>query len=138
MRCWLYHFACTNRQMTVVELDAWRFVTEYAKRLVSWVNKALPILLAELKRLTPEDTWDMLNSFVVKWASFDWQKVVWVISNTAEHAIYVEYGVNWLTYNYHKPKWNVFYQWVGNRTFARAVDNIREKVINIIYQEINN
>jgi hypothetical protein len=37
----------------------------YEKRIIAGINKALPILLEELKRLTPEDTREMLNSYVV-------------------------------------------------------------------------
>lgn len=123
--------------MTVIELDAWAFIKEYEKRIISWINKALPILLEELKRLTPEDTREMLNSYVVDNARVDWNSIIGSIGNTTDYAIYVEYGVWWLTFNYHKPKGSVFYQWVGNRTFARAVDNVRDRVLQIILDEID-
>ena len=123
--------------MTVVELNAWAFEREYQKRIVSWINRALPILLEELKRLTPEDTKEMLNSFTTQKATIEWDSVVWIIWNDADHAIYVEYWVNGLSYTYHKPKGSPFYRWVGNRTFARALDNKREEIIRIIYNEIN-
>jgi hypothetical protein len=38
---------------------------------VSGINRALPILLEELKRLTPEDTKEMLNSFTTKRATIE-------------------------------------------------------------------
>jgi len=123
--------------MTTIELDVWAITKEFEKRVIAGINKALPILLEELKRLTPEDTRNMLDSYVVQSAQVEGWKIVWAIGNTAEYAINVEYGVWWLKYNYHKPKGSVFYQWIGNRTFARAVDNIRSKVENIIYQELN-
>jgi len=123
--------------MTTIELDVWVITKEFEKRVMAGINKSLPILLEELKRLTPEDTRKMLDSYVVQSAKFDGDKIIWVIGNTADYAINVEYWVWWLTYNYHKPKGSVYYQWVGNRTFARAVDNVRQKVENIIYQEIN-
>ena len=123
--------------MTIIPLNAWAFAAEYEKRIVIWINRALPILLEELKRLTPEDTREMLNSFVVNNATIEWNSVVGIIWNDADHAIYVEYWANWLAYNYHKPKWTPFYRGVWNRTFARAVDNKKDEIIRIIYQEIN-
>jgi len=40
------------------------------------INKSLPILLEELKRLTPEDTRKMLDSYVVQSAKFDGDKII--------------------------------------------------------------
>jgi phage host-nuclease inhibitor protein Gam len=123
--------------MTTVDPTASAITKEYMRRIAIWVSKALPVLLEELKRLTPEDTKEMLDSFKTDQLLITTDTVTWTITNTSWHAIFVEYWVNWLTYNYHKPKWSVFYKWVGNRTFARAIDNTRDKVIEIIYNEIN-
>ena len=142
----LYYFYSKRDNMTtVVPLVAWAFTREYDKRIVIWINKALPVLLDALKELTPEDTGEMLRSYKVENAKFEWQDIVWVISNDAGYAIYVEYWVNWLSYTYHKPKWTPFYKWsqsskyggVWNRTFARAVDNTRDRITKIIYNEID-
>ena len=123
--------------MTTIKLDAWAFAREYERRLVVGIRKALPVLLEELKRLTPEDTRTMLNSYVVEDVKVEWDSVIGSIRNDADYAIFVEYWVNGLSYNYHKPKGTVFYQWVGNRTFARAVDNVRQRVEQIILSEVN-
>ncbi len=130
---------------TVVPLKAWAFEAIYTKRIISWINKALPVLLEELKRLTPEDTKNMLWSYDVENAQEEWWNIVWRITNDADYAIFVEYWVNWLSYTYHKPKWTPFYKWsqsskyggVWNRTFARAVDNTRDRITRIIYNEVN-
>ena len=123
--------------MTTIKLDIWTIAEEYTKRIAIWINKALPVLLNELKRLTPEDTWNMLNSYEVVKAKREWGVVSWSISNWADYAIYVEYWVGWLKFTYHKPKWTPFYHWIGNRTFARAVDITRDEITKIIYNEIN-
>lgn len=120
-----------------IELDVWVITKEMTSRVMTGINKALPVLLEELKRLTPEDTGNMLQSYVVKPAKVDWNTVIWEIGNTAWYAIYVEYGVGWVSFNYHKPKGSVFFHWIGNRTFARAVDNTRSKIENIILSELN-
>jgi len=123
--------------MTTIELNVWSITAEYLRRIKIGIDKALPILLEELKSLTPEDTKEMLNSYVVQRAELNWDSVVWSIGNEAEHAIYVEYGRGWVKFWYHKPKWSLFYVWEWNRTFARAVDNKREEIIKIIYNEID-
>ena len=123
--------------MTSVKLNAGSIMRVYEFRAIKWINNALPVLLEELKRLTPEDTKEMLNSYVVHNATTQWNKVIWTIGNTSWHAIYVEYWEWWVSFNYHKPKWSTIYRWQGNRTFARAVDNKRAKVIQIIFNEIN-
>jgi len=122
---------------TTVKLDAGIIAKEMEKRVVLWINKALQVLLKELQRLTPEDTGNMLNSYEVENAKSDWNQVVGIIRNNADYAIYVERWVSWLTFTYHKPKWKPFYDWIGNRTFARAVDNKRDEVIKIIFTEID-
>jgi len=123
--------------MTVVELNAWSIAKELEMRAVRWINNALPILLAELKRLTPEDTKEMLNSYETKKASITWSTVVWTISNSSDHAVFVERWRSGIVFGYHKPKGNLFYAWEGNKTFARAVDNKRDEIIQIIYNELD-
>jgi len=122
--------------MTTIKLDAWSFERHFTNAIHKWIARALPVLLEELKRLTPEDTKEMLNSYVVKQpVEVDWV-IRGEITNTSDHAIFVEYWVGGQVYMYHKPKGSSFYAWVGNRTFARAVDNVREEVISIIHNEI--
>ncbi len=41
--------------MTVVELNAWAIHQAYTRRAQAWILLALPVLLEELKRLTPEN-----------------------------------------------------------------------------------
>lgn len=134
----LYYFICVKYEMTVVvELDVWKVANEMTRRVMIWINKWLLVLLDELKRLTPEDTRNMLWSYEVEHAKIEWDIIVWTIKNKADYAIYVEYWVGWLQFNYHKPKWNVFYRWIGNRTFARAVDNTRDRIMQIVLSELN-
>lgn len=80
------------------------FVSELIQRVKKGINIALPILLEELRRLTPEDTGNMLDSYKVEQATEKDGRIVGVISNEAKYAIYVEYGVRGLVYTYHKPK----------------------------------
>lgn len=90
------------------------------------------IFMEECKKLTPEDTKEMLNSYKISEIKREWDAYIVIISNTAKHAIYVEYGIRGLTYNYHKPKGSVFYSWVGNRTMARAMDNKRDEMLKVL------
>ena len=122
--------------MTKIELNVWSITAHFEGRMVIAINNILVILLEELKRLTPEDTKEMLNSYHVEEAKVDGNIVIWSIRNDSDHAIYVEYWVWSLTYNYHKPKGSVFYSGIGNRTFARATDNIKSRAEQIILSEL--
>jgi len=53
--------------MTTVKLDLWSFEKEIKKRVTIGIRKWLLVLMEELKRLTPEDTKEMLNSYVMEW-----------------------------------------------------------------------
>jgi len=127
-----------DRLMVRLDLikDIWKIKREYRNRLDRGIRKALIVLMAELKALTPEDTKEMLNAYRIKGISMEGDNVVGTISNDSWHAIIVEFGVSGLTYNYHKPKWNKFYSGVGNRTFARAIDNKRGEILQIIAREL--
>lgn len=121
--------------MTKVELEVWALIWATQKWVISWISKAIDILEKELKALTPEDTKEMLRSYVKQLKTTD-SEVIGQVWNTSKHAIFVEYGVEGKQYNYHKPKWNVFYKWVWNRTFARAIDNKKQDILSIIQKEI--
>jgi len=114
----------------------WPVIAYYEKAVTRGMRKALLVLMAELKALTPEDTKEMLASYRMEGIKKVWNNIVGTISNDAWHAIFVEYGVGGLTYNYHKPKGSVVYRWQGNRTFARAMDNKRNEILQIIANEI--
>ena len=105
---------------------------KFEQKIYLWIKKALEVLLEELKRLTPEDTGNMLRSYKVHNITKVWDKYIWTISNDSDYAIYVEYWVQGRKFEYHKPKWTTFYTWVGNRTFARAMDNKEKEMIAII------
>lgn len=90
------------------------------------------ILLEELKRNTPEDTREMLNSYKVIDVQRKWDLFILTIWNKADHSIYVEFWVSWKVYNYHKPKWSIFYTGKGNETFQRSLDNVQNKIYDVI------
>lgn len=58
--------------------------------------------MEELKRLTPEDTKEMLNSYRVDKEKIRSDTFEATITNDAEHAEKVEYGEGRI-YDYHKP-----------------------------------
>lgn len=123
----LYIFTSNHTKMRVA-LTEWNLVKYFFNKLIWRQSKQWNILLNELKRLTPEDTWEMLSSYVMD-TKREWFKYITTIKNTAPYAIFVEYWVKSKVYNYQKPKWQIFYRWVGNRTFARSIDNTNSKII---------
>ena len=64
----LHHFNPNADEMTAIELNVGAFVSAITNRVKKAINLALPVLLDELKRLTPEDTGEMLNSYKVEQA----------------------------------------------------------------------
>lgn len=111
-------------------------VDQIWERLKYWLMKAWKVFLEECKRLTPEDTREMIHSYRISDVEKFGNNYRIVISNESDHAIYVEYGVRWQTFNYHKPKWSVFYSWFGNRTMARALDSKKEEMNKILLDSI--
>jgi hypothetical protein len=120
--------------MAKLNFDVWKLIWATEKWLLSWIKKAVVVLEEELKRLTPEDTLEMLNSYESEVQS-NWDSVEGTVWNKAEHAVFVEYWAE-KAYNYHKPKWSVFYKWVWNRTFARWLDGKKTEILSIITKEL--
>lgn len=105
-------------------------------KIILWIRKWLDILLAELKKNTPEDTKEMLKSYKIIDVVKKWDLYIWVIWNTAEHSLYVEFWVGWNIYNYHKPKWSKFYSGIWNKTFERSLINVQDKILQVIVESI--
>jgi hypothetical protein len=104
-------------------------------RIIKAIREWLNILLAELKKNTPEDTKEMLKSYKVVDVQKKWDTYIWVIGNTAKHSIYVEYWRD-KVFNYHKPKWSVFYRWVWNKTFQRSLLSVQDKIYKLVTDAI--
>lgn len=103
-------------------------------KLIAWIRVWLNILLKELKKNTPEDTKEMINSYKIIDVVKRWDQYVWVVGNTADHALYVEFGVDGRIYNYHKPKGSVFFKGIGNKTFQRSIVAVQDKIYQAIIQ----
>jgi hypothetical protein len=104
--------------------------------IILWIRKWLNLLLKELKKNTPEDTKEMVNSYKILDVVKRWNYYIWTIWNTADHSIYVEFGVDWRIYDYHKPKWSTFYTWVWNRTFQRSLINAQDDIYKLIIESL--
>ncbi len=104
-------------------------------KLIKAIREWLNILLLELKKNTPEDTKEMLRSYKVIDVQKRGDTYVGVIGNSADHAIYVEYWQDRI-FNYHKPKWSVFYRGVWNRTFQRSLLSVQDKIYKLVTDAI--
>jgi len=121
--------------MTVkVNIDSNRLQKELIQNYLRKVNHAVDVLKTEIDRLTPEDTKNLLQNNRVKPAVLIGDKVVGSVYNETDYAFFVEYWVGWNAYNYHKPKGNTFYRGIGNRTFTRSLDTIRQDLNKILEQ----
>ena len=105
-------------------------------RIIKAIREGLNILLLELKKNTPEDTKEMLNSYKVVDVVKQWDVFVGVIGNKAWHALIVELGVSGRVYNYHKPKGTTFYRWVGNKTFERSLLSVQDRIYKLVLDAV--
>jgi len=124
----------------MIKFDAKSISNELIRRAKQGVNNAIPVLMEELKAITPELTKEMVQSYKVEKTTTIGGTVEAWITNTAKHALLVEYGV-WQTFDYHKPAGPeprpIIYRGKGNKTFARGTDNARKIVLEKIYEWLN-
>ena len=81
---------------------------------------ALDIAKDEIDAQTPEDTRELVGNNSKSEIYVTWKEMLWTIYNTTAYAKVVEYGLSWRAFNYHKPKWEVFYRGVGARMYSKA------------------
>lgn len=113
----------------------WRFDEDYKKILwwlVKWVNEATKEAKNLIDQKTPEDTKRLLSKNKIQEAKVVKDTVQWSVENDTEYAFFVEYWVRSRKYNYNKPKWNIFYRWVGARMFTRTKEEINKNIDKII------
>ena len=111
------------------KFDITKIIQAKKNELIDKINFVAMDYLEEVNRLTPEDTQTLLRNNRIKPAHREWKSIVASVYNATRYAYDVEFGFHWIEMNYHKPKWITVYRGVGNRTFARALDNKREKII---------
>lgn len=90
----------------------------FADRVVEWVRSR-----------TPEDKKNLVKAINKTEQLFTWTKILQQVKDTEwlEYTAPVEYWVLWRTYNYHKPKWNVFLVWVGAWMFRKTFADLKNK-----------
>jgi hypothetical protein len=103
--------------------------------LKQWINEALWVLKVSIDQKTPEDTKTLLWNNEIEKASQSGNVISGKVSNDTKYWIYVEYGVS-KPYNYHKPKWSIFYTWTWARMFTRGFDEKKREIIKIISNSI--
>jgi len=101
-------------------------------KLKNAINDSLEVLKKSIDDKTPEDTKKLLWQTRTEQAKISWEYIIWkVINDNTEYWVYVEYWVN-RDFNYHKPKWSIFYTWTWSRMVTRWFDDTKEKIITNI------
>lgn len=99
-------------------------------------KKALEIK-AEVDKLTPEDTLELIGNNKVSEVEKHGNVYTVRVYNDTPYAIYVEYGAkDGRRFGYHKPKGKIFYVGNGARMFGRTKEKIRGKISEEIKSEI--
>lgn len=110
--------------------------------IIRWVEQATDLLLNEVQKQTPEDTWNLQsNNKKINVSNSNWIISWWVINETP-YALFVEYWVQSKQYNYYKDWgrkkwWSPFYRGIGARMFTKAQFENQRKVRDIILSQIN-
>lgn len=91
-----------------------------------WLRRFGDKLLKDIKKNTPEDSYDLTNNYQVK-LIVEWDKITYKIINDMDYFLYVEYWVQGRTYNYYKgwwrrAWWSPFYTGVWARMVTKAID----------------
>lgn len=99
-------------------------------------KKALEVK-AEVDKLTPEDTLELLENNKVSGVEKDGNTYSVKVYNDTPYAIHVEYGAkDGRKFGYHKPKGKLFYVGNGARMFGRTKEKVRDKIAKEIKSEI--
>ena len=113
-----------------------KFENQMNSKIAKAINKSLDILVKSIDEKTPEDTLTLLWNNDVKKAHLDWNYIKWSVFNDTKYWLFVEYWVHSSSYNYHKPKWTIFYRWIWARMFTRWYDEVKQEIINNIKNAI--
>ena len=99
-------------------------------------KKALEVK-AEVDKLTPEDTLELLENNKVSGVEKDGNTYSVKVYNDTPYAVHVEYGAkDGRKFGYHKPKGRLFYVGNGVRMFGRTKEKVRGKISEEIKSEI--
>ena len=91
----------------------------FSSRVVKWV-----------KSRTPEDKWKLEKSIWKTEQTFTWRFILQQVKSLDPSVDYVppvEYWVMWKVYNYHKPKWSVFFSWIWAWMFRKTWFDLKDK-----------
>ena len=99
-------------------------------------KKALEVK-ADVDRLTPEDTLELLEHNQISAVEKSGDTYSIKVYNNTPYAVHVEYGAkDGRRFGYHKPKGKLFYIGNGARMFGRTKEKIRGKIGQQIRDEI--
>ena len=92
---------------------------------------------AEVDKLTPEDTLELLENNKVSGVEKNGNTYSVKVYNDTPYAVHVEYGAkDGRKFGYHKPKGKLFYIGNGARMFGRNKEKVRAKIGEQIKSEI--
>ena len=110
------------------------------------IDEVMEFAKTKLEEKTPEDTQDLVNGYEIQGTKKTGTLITWTIVNRVPYGIYVEYGLSkeeWMPtwgkpFNYHKPKWAVFYRGVGARMVTKTYDQDQDDMSKILQNKMKN
>jgi hypothetical protein len=94
------------------------------------------LLKVEIDLNTPIDQGELISNTKIAKADIVWNQIKWSVYNDTSYANYVEYGVQWKTYNYHKQK-RIYFVWVGARMFTRSYEKFKTLIAKNLKKSLN-
>ena len=116
-----------------VNIDFWRIKADAEQKVFDAVNESLDLAKAELESRTPEDKKKLVKWYKKIKPTKTGDVISWKIENKVKYWIYVEYWVWGRKFNYHKPKWKVFYKGIWARMLTKTKDHNLEKFRKLFF-----
>ena len=110
--------------------------------IIKWIREASDMFLQKVRLQTPEDTGELQSNNELQPIINTWWIIKWWVINETPYWPYVEYWVNWKSYNYYKWGWrrlwwSPFYRGIWARMFTKSQFENQTKARGIIINYIN-
>jgi hypothetical protein len=111
----------------VLWLDLWKLTRKMQSRVIKWINIALENRVDFIERISPEASWDYVESHFIRKAEIKGWFISWWNANDSDHAVWVETWFRNSSVNWSKKDNVTIYNWVGANVMQRTTLNPRLK-----------
>jgi len=119
-------------------LNLSKLTSKIEQRVIQGINQALENRVDFIEKISPEDTWDYVDSHYIRKATSSNGVISWPNANDSEHAAGVEDWFRRTPVNWSKKDNVTIYNWVGAKVMQRTTLNprLKQETISIINQSL--